>query len=66
MVMERKVTLKSLDDQLFDVTEAMAFESQIFKIMIKDTGTTNATLLPSVSSKILLKVIESCTYHVEG
>ena len=66
MATERKVTLKSSDDELFDVTEAVAFESQIIKIMIEDTGTANVILLPNVSSKILSKVIEYCKYHVKA
>eukprot|EP00253_Pinus_taeda_P009152 PITA_09152 len=66
MASESKVTLKSSDDELFDVTEAVAFESQTIKYIIEDTGTANAILLPNVSSKILSKVIEYCKYHVEA
>jgi len=63
---ESKVSLKSSDDELFDVTEAVAFESQTIKNMIEDTGTANAIPLPNVSSKILSKVIEYCKFHVEA
>nr|ABK23709.1 unknown [Picea sitchensis] len=66
MARECKVSLKSSDDELFDVNEAVAFESQTIKNMIEDTGTASAIPLPNVSSKILSKVIEYCKYHVEA
>eukprot|EP00252_Welwitschia_mirabilis_P015129 TRINITY_DN33303_c0_g1_i1.p1 TRINITY_DN33303_c0_g1~~TRINITY_DN33303_c0_g1_i1.p1 ORF type:complete len:158 (-),score=25.98 TRINITY_DN33303_c0_g1_i1:294-767(-) len=60
-----RVKLKSSDDELFEVDEAVAFESQTIKNMIEDTGTEAAIPLPNVSSKILAKVIEYCKYHVD-
>lgn len=66
MARESKVSLKSSDDELFEVNEAVAFESQTIKNMIEDTGTATAIPLPNVSSKILSKVIEYCKYHVEA
>jgi S-phase kinase-associated protein 1 len=66
MSRNNKVKLKSSDDELFEVDEAVAFESQTVKNMIEDTGTENAIPLPNVSSKILAKVIEYCKYHVES
>jgi hypothetical protein len=66
MARECKVTLKSSDAELFDVDEAVAFESQTIKNMIESTGTTSALPLPNVSSKILAKVIEYCKYHIEA
>eukprot|EP00253_Pinus_taeda_P001197 PITA_01197 len=66
MERERKVTLKSSDNVLFDVTDAVAFESEYIKMMIEDTDTANAIPLPNVSSKILSKVIEYCEYHVKA
>jgi S-phase kinase-associated protein 1 len=65
MAGECKVTLKSSNGDLFDVNEAVAFESQTIKNMIEDTGTASALPLRNVSSRILLKVIDYCKYHVE-
>jgi S-phase kinase-associated protein 1 len=61
-----KVKLKSSDDEMFEVDEAVAHESQTIKNMIEDTGTDAPIPLPNVSSKILAKVIEYCRYHVEA
>ena len=44
MARESKVSLKSSDDELFEVNEAIAFESHTIKNMIEDTGT--ATAIP--------------------
>jgi S-phase kinase-associated protein 1 len=57
--------LKSSNGDLFDVDEAVAFESQTIKNMIEDTGTTSALPLRNVSSRILLKFIEYYKYHVK-
>nr|ACR38888.1 SKP1 [Apopellia endiviifolia (species B)]ACR38897.1 SKP1 [Apopellia endiviifolia (species B)] len=65
MSKETKVKLKSSDDEMFEVEDVVAFESQTVKNMIEDTGTENAIPLPNVSSKILSKVIEYCKFHVE-
>ncbi|BFI15168.1 S-phase kinase-associated protein 1 [Marchantia polymorpha subsp. ruderalis] len=66
MSRENKVKLKSSDDEMFEVDETVAYESQTVKNMIEDTGTDNPIPLPNVSSKILAKVIEYCRYHVES
>ncbi|KAG6545932.1 hypothetical protein Mapa_012592 [Marchantia paleacea] len=66
MSKENKVKLKSSDDEMFEVDETVAYESQTVKNMIEDTGTDNPIPLPNVSSKILAKVIEYCRYHVES
>jgi S-phase kinase-associated protein 1 len=60
------VKLKSSDDEMFEVEEAVAFESQAVKNMIEDTGMDHPIPLPNVSSKILAKVIEYCKYHVDN
>ena len=44
MARESKVSLKISNDKLFEVNEAVAFESQTIKNMIEDTGT--ATTIP--------------------
>jgi S-phase kinase-associated protein 1 len=63
---EKRVKLKSSDDEMFVVEEAVAFESQAVKNMIEDTGIDAPIPLPNVSSKILAKVIEYCKYHVDN
>jgi len=63
MSKELKVKLKSSDDELFEVEEIVAFESQTIKDMVEDTGTDSVIPLLNVSSKILSKVIEYCRYH---
>jgi len=63
---EKRVKLKSSDDEMFEVDEAVAFESQAVKNMIEDTGLDAPIPLPNVSSKILAKVIEYCKYHVDN
>lgn len=63
---EQRVKLRSSDDELFEVDEAVAFESQAVKNMIEDTGKDAIVPLPNVSSKILAKVIEYCKYHVDN
>jgi len=60
------VKLKSSDDEMFEVEESVAFESQAVKNMIEDTGMDHPIPLPNVSSKILAKVIEYCKYHVDN
>ena len=61
-----KVKLTSSDQQMFEVEEEVAFESQTVKNMIEDTGAEEIIPLPNVQGKILAKVIEFCKYHVEA
>jgi S-phase kinase-associated protein 1 len=63
---KKRVKLKSFDDEMFEVDEAVAFESQAVKNMIEDTSIDAPIPLPNLSSKILAKVIEYCKYHVEN
>ncbi|XP_059065038.1 SKP1-like protein 1B isoform X3 [Cryptomeria japonica] len=51
---------------MFEVDEAVAFESETIKNMIEDTGVESVVPLPNVNSKILAKVIEYCKYHVDA
>ncbi|AET02851.1 putative S-phase kinase-associated protein [Medicago truncatula] len=62
----RKVTLKSSDDETFEVEEAVALKSQTIKHMIEDDCAKTEIPLPNVTSKILAKVIEYCKKHVEA
>ncbi|XP_021743046.1 SKP1-like protein 1A [Chenopodium quinoa] len=62
----KKVTLKSSDNEQFDVEEIVALESQTIKHMIEDDCADNAIPLPNVTGKILSKVIEYCKKHVDA
>ena len=66
MASECKVRLESSDGQIFEVDEAVAFESKEIKNMYEDICTNNIIPLLNVSSKILAKVIEYSNYHVEA
>ncbi|GLJ36414.1 hypothetical protein SUGI_0731100 [Cryptomeria japonica] len=65
MAKECKVKLKSSDDEMFEVDEAVAFESETIKNMIEDTGRENPVPL-NLSSNILVKVIEYCNFHLDA
>merc|ERR1712228_436267 len=60
-----KVKLRSSDEDMFEVTEEVANQSQMIRNMIEDTGIDCPIPLPNVTSKILSKVIEYCKYHAE-
>ncbi|CAJ2655966.1 unnamed protein product [Trifolium pratense] len=63
----RKITLKSSDGESFEVDKAVALELQTIKHMIEDNcADVNGIPLLNVSSKILTKVIEYCSKHVEA
>ena len=63
MSKDNKVKLKASDDELFEVEEIVAFESQTIKDMVEDTGTECVIPLLNVSSKILSKVIVYSRFH---
>ncbi|PWA69260.1 SKP1-like protein 1A [Artemisia annua] len=60
----KTITLKSSDGETFEVSEAVALESQTIKHMIEDDCANTTIPLPNVNSKILAKVIEYCKKHV--
>ncbi|XP_024374220.1 SKP1-like protein 1A isoform X1 [Physcomitrium patens] len=62
---EKRVKLISSDNDEFEVDEAVAFESETLRNMIQDTGTNVPISIPNVSSDILAKVLEYCSYHAE-
>uniref|UniRef100_A0A0C9QLX3 SKP1-like protein n=1 Tax=Wollemia nobilis TaxID=56998 RepID=A0A0C9QLX3_9CONI len=64
--MATTLRLKSSDDQIFEVEEAVAFESQTIKNMIEDIGIDTTVPLFNVSGKILARVVEYCKYHVDS
>lgn len=65
--MATPVKLNSSDDQQFEVSEEIAFESETIKNMIEDLSDPSAVVpLPNVSGRILAKVIEYCKFHTEA
>ncbi|XP_052168169.1 SKP1-like protein 20 [Oryza glaberrima] len=60
------ITLRSCEGQVFEVAEAVAMESQTIRHMIEDKCADTGIPLPNVSAKILSKVIEYCSKHVEA
>ncbi|RHN48020.1 putative S-phase kinase-associated protein [Medicago truncatula] len=62
----KKITLKSSDNETFEVPEAVALESQTIKYMIEDDCTDNGIPVPNVTGQILAKVIEYCKKHVDA
>jgi S-phase kinase-associated protein 1 len=63
---KKLITLKSSDGEEFEVEEAVAMESQTIRHMIEDDCADNGIPLPNVNSKILSKVIEYCSKHVQA
>uniref|UniRef100_A0ACD5YDQ2 Uncharacterized protein n=1 Tax=Avena sativa TaxID=4498 RepID=A0ACD5YDQ2_AVESA len=61
---EKKFTLRSSDNQEFQVLESVAIQSQTIKNMIDDDCANNVIPLANVDAKILAKVIEYCKKHV--
>ncbi|XP_052201206.1 uncharacterized protein LOC127807413 isoform X4 [Diospyros lotus] len=61
----RKVILKASDDVVFEIDEAVAFQSVVIKFAIEDCHD-NYIRLPNVTSKILEKVIDYCKRHLEA
>ena len=63
---KKMITLRSSDNEEFEVEEAVAMESQTIRHMIEDDCADNGIPLPNVNSKILAKVIEYCNKHVHA
>jgi S-phase kinase-associated protein 1 len=61
----KKITLKSSDNQIFEIDETVALELQTIKNMIEDNCAGNGIPVPNVTGKILAMVIEYCKKHVE-
>ncbi|KAL2503940.1 SKP1-like protein 1A [Abeliophyllum distichum] len=62
----KKITLKSSDNEVFEVEEVVARESQTLRYMIEDDCADSAIPLPNVTGKILSKIFEYCKRHVEA
>ncbi|XP_021809103.1 SKP1-like protein 11 [Prunus avium] len=61
----KKITLKSDDNQTFEVEVAVAMQSQTMKHMVEDDCVDDVIPLPNVTSSTLAKVIEYCKKHHE-
>ena len=55
--------LLSKEQEVFEVPRAVALRSVTIKDMTEDTDMDVPVPLPMVSSRVLTKVIEYCTYH---
>ncbi|KAJ8439804.1 hypothetical protein Cgig2_029064 [Carnegiea gigantea] len=62
---KKKIVLRSSDGNDFEVDEDVAMESNTIKNMLEDLSDSEAIPLPSITGKILSKVIEYCKKHVE-
>ncbi|CAH2036329.1 unnamed protein product [Thlaspi arvense] len=60
----KKIVLKSSDDMIFKVEEAVALESETIAHMIEVDCVANAIPLANVTGEILTLVIEYCKKHV--
>ncbi|BFG21269.1 hypothetical protein CerSpe_075430 [Prunus speciosa] len=61
----KKITLKSDNNQTFEVEVAVAMQSQTIKHMVEDDCVDDVIPLPNVTSSVLAKVIEYCKKHHE-
>mmetsp|Transcript_4909 Transcript_4909/g.17815 ORF Transcript_4909/g.17815 Transcript_4909/m.17815 type:complete len:152 (+) Transcript_4909:2544-2999(+) len=64
--MANTITLRSSDDETFEVEEEVAFLSETIRSIIEDTENDAAVPLPNVSAKILSKVIEFSKFQVKA
>ncbi|GAU13377.1 hypothetical protein TSUD_175300 [Trifolium subterraneum] len=64
---EKKIILKSSDNESFEVEQAIAIQSLTIKHMVEDDCADETGIpIPNVTGKILAKVIEYCKKHVEA
>ncbi|CAN4126602.1 unnamed protein product [Withania somnifera] len=61
---KKMVTLRSNDDDEFEVEEAAVIQSEMIKNMIEDGCATSVIPLPIIDSKTLTKVIEYLNKHI--
>ncbi|CAI9777908.1 unnamed protein product [Fraxinus pennsylvanica] len=62
----KKITLKSSDEEVFEVEEVVAMQSQTIKYMIEDDCAGNTIPVPNVTGNILSMVIVYCKKHAEA
>ncbi|ESQ30633.1 hypothetical protein EUTSA_v10011957mg [Eutrema salsugineum] len=60
---EKKIVLKSLDNEAFEVEKAVALQSQTIWVMCEDKCVGNEIPLENVTGQILAKVIDYCKKH---
>ncbi|CAA7048226.1 unnamed protein product [Microthlaspi erraticum] len=60
----KKIVLRSSDDQIFEVEEAVALQSQTIAHMIEDDCVEKGVPLANVAGNILAIVVEYCNKHV--
>ncbi|CAA7014260.1 unnamed protein product [Microthlaspi erraticum] len=60
----KNIVLRSADDKIFEVEEAVALQSQTIAHMIEDDCVQNGVPLANVDGAILAIVIEYCKKHV--
>ncbi|KAJ4881836.1 SKP1-like protein 4 [Raphanus sativus] len=58
------ITLKSCDDEIFEVEEAVAVQSKMIAHMVEDDCVDGEIPITNVTGTILTKVIEYCKKHV--
>ena len=62
----KKITLKSSNNETFEIEKAVALESQTIKHLIDDECADDSGIpLPNVTRKILAMVIEYCKKRVD-
>ena len=59
-----QISLKSSDEQVFEVDPEVAHMSETIKNMMEDTDPSQMIPLPNVTGSVLTKVIEYCKYKV--
>ncbi|KAI4308052.1 hypothetical protein L6164_031170 [Bauhinia variegata] len=57
------ITLRSADNEIFELTEAVATQLETIKNMMEETCATGAIPLSNVRARLLSKVIEYCKKH---
>ncbi|XP_058080065.1 SKP1-like protein 11 [Magnolia sinica] len=63
----KKVTLRTSDGEVFDVEQStIASQSQIISYMVEENCANDVIPLPTVTARVLFKVIEYCNKHAKG
>ena len=65
MSTNRKITLRSVDRQAFEVDEVVALEMRAIRPMMKDGSADNGIIF-GLSGKTLSKVVKYCKKHFES
>ncbi|XP_058108914.1 SKP1-like protein 1A [Magnolia sinica] len=61
----KKVTLRTSDGEVFELEETVASQSQMIRFMMEDNCANDAIQLPTITARILVKVIEYCKKHAK-